>query len=74
MCINDLPCSVKHAKVSKYANDTSLGLQSDKISRLIEVLNDDLKSPYLWLKGNILSLNVAKPNHWSFPLDIGKLL
>ena len=58
--INDLPYSVKNAKVSMYADDTSVAFQSDRTSQLTEALNDDLKNVHLWLKGNKLSLNVAK--------------
>ena len=58
--INDLPYSVKNAKVSIYADDTSLALQSKNISQLTAALNDDLRNLYLWLKGNKLSLNVAR--------------
>ena len=58
--INDLPYSIKNAKVSMYADDTSLALESDRISQLTEALNDDLKNLDLWLKGDKLSLNVAK--------------
>ena len=58
--INDLPYSVKNATVSICADDTSLALQSESISQLTAALNDDLKNLHLWLKGNKLSLNVAK--------------
>ena len=40
--INGLPYSVKNAKLSMYADDICLALQSDQISQLTEVLNDDL--------------------------------
>ena len=58
--INDLPYSVKNAKVSMYAGDTSLAFQSGRTSQLTEALNDELKNLHLWLKGNKLSLTVAK--------------
>ena len=58
--INDLPYSVKNTKVSMYADDTNLALKSKNISQLTEALNDDLRNLHLWLKGNKLSLNVAK--------------
>ena len=58
--INDLPYSVKNEKVFIYADDTSLALQSESISQLAAALNDDLRNIHLWLKGNILSLNVTK--------------
>jgi len=54
--INDLPYSVKNAKVSIYADDTSLALQSENISQLTAALNEDLRNLHLWLKGNKLSL------------------
>ena len=60
ICINDLPYTVKNAKVSMYADHTILALQSDKIHQLTEALNDDLKNLQLWLNGNKLFLNVAK--------------
>lgn len=54
--INDLPYSVKNAKVSIYADDTSLALKSENISQLTAALNYDLRNLHLWLKGNKLSL------------------
>jgi len=54
--INDLPYSVKNAKVSIYADGTSLALQSENISQLTAALNEDLRNLHLWLKGNKLSL------------------
>ena len=43
-----------------YADDTSLCLKSRDISQLNEAINDDLAHLDSWLKGNKLSLNVAK--------------
>ena len=43
-----------------YADDTSLCLKSKDISQLNEAINDDLEHLDSWLKGNKLSLNVAK--------------
>ena len=43
-----------------YAHDTSLSFKADNISRLSEALNEDLEALDNWLKGNKLSLNVAK--------------
>ena len=58
--LNDLPYSVKNAEVSIYADDTSSAFQSERTSPLTEALTDDHKYLHLWLKGNKLSLNVAK--------------
>ena len=58
--INDLPSAVQGSTVSMYADDTSLCLKSRDISQLNEAINDDLAHLDSWLKGNKLSLNVAK--------------
>ena len=58
--INDLPSAVQSSTVSKYADDTSLCLKSKDISQLNEAINVDLEHLDSWLKGNKLSLNVAK--------------
>ena len=57
---NDLPSAVQGSTVSMYADDTSLCLKSRDISQLNEAINDDLAHLDSWLKGNKLSLNVAK--------------
>ena len=56
MYINDLSYSVKNAKVSIHADDTSLAPQSENISQLTAALSDDLRNLHLWLKGNKPSL------------------
>ena len=43
-----------------YADDSSLSFKGDNISQLSEALNVDLKALDNLLKGNKLSLNVAK--------------
>ena len=58
--INDLPSAVQDSTVSMYADDTSLCLKSRDISQLNKAINDDLEHLDSWLKGNKLSLNVAK--------------
>ena len=58
--INDLPSAVQGSTVSMYADDTSLCLKSRDISQLNEAINDDLAHLDSWLKGNKLSLDVAK--------------
>ena len=58
--INDLPEVVNASTVSLYADDTSLTFQSQDISQLNEIINDDLKHLDLWIQGNTLSLNVSK--------------
>ena len=58
--ITDLPSAVQSSTVSMYADDTSLCLKSKDISQLNEAINVDLERLDSWLKGNKLSLNVAK--------------
>ena len=58
--INDLPKVVNNASVFMYADDTRLSCMNDNLFRLNEALNTDLKSLDKRLKGNKLSLNVAK--------------
>ena len=60
ICINDLPLAVQDSTVSMYADDTSLCHQSHNLTQLNEAINNDLKKLDTWLKGNKLSLNVAK--------------
>ena len=60
--INDLPHAIQKSAVSMYADDTSLCYQTSDISNLNNVINNDLMQLDTWLKGNKLSLNVAKTN------------
>ena len=57
--INDLPKTIQ-GKVSMYADDTSLCHMSNDISKLESAINKDLELLDNWLKGNKLSLNLAK--------------
>ena len=43
-----------------YADDTSLSYQNHSIHQLNRTLNQDLKALNKWLRGNKISLNVAK--------------
>ena len=45
-----------------YADDTSLCYQASDIETLNKAINNDLIQLATWLKGNKLSLNVAKAN------------
>ena len=58
--INDLPEVVNASTVSMFADDTSLTFQSQDISQLNKIINDDRKHLDLWIQGNKLSLNVSK--------------
>ena len=58
--VNDLPKIIDNAKVYMYADETSLSHQNHNISQLNRDLNRDLEALDKWLRGNKLSLNVAK--------------
>ena len=60
--INDLPHAVRNSVVSIYAGDTGLRYQVSEIKTLNEAINNDLTQLESWLKGNKLSLNIAKTN------------
>ena len=58
--INDLPKAVQGSSVTMSADDTSFCHQSHNLTQLNEAINSDLIKPATWLRGNKLSLNVAK--------------
>ena len=60
--INDLPHAIQNTAVSMYADDMSLCYQALDIKNLNNAINNDLMQLDSWLKGNRLSLNVAKTN------------
>ena len=57
--INDLPKTIQ-GKVSISSDDTSLCHLSNDIAKLESAINEDQELLDSWLKGNKLSLNVAK--------------
>ena len=58
--INDLPKAVQGSSVTMSADDTSFCHQSHDLTQLNEAINSDLIKLGTWLRGNKLSLNVAK--------------
>ena len=60
--INDLPQASQNSAVSMYADNTSLCYQTSDVNNLKDAINNDLMQLDTWLKGNKLSLNVAKTN------------
>ena len=60
MYINDLPLSLDNAKVTMYADDTSISYSSKSVDAISSAINDDLSNLKLCLEGNKLSLNVSK--------------
>ena len=57
---NDLPQAVKNSTIAIYDDDTIIAYRSDDIHKLQETMSKDLTTVVEWLKGNKLSLNVAK--------------
>ena len=58
--INDLPFSLKKAKATMYADDTSISFSSSSLEELDQTLNSELSHLKQWLLGNKLSSNVLK--------------
>ena len=58
--MKDLPNCVRDAKVTMYADDTSVGNTSKRISDIKTNLTPDLLSVCDWFKANKLSLNTIK--------------
>ena len=58
--VNDLPFVLQDSNVSMYSDGTSLCYQSNDMTQLKEVVNNDLKKLDSWLQVHQLSLNVAK--------------
>ena len=52
MYINDLPLSLDNAKVTMYADDTSISHSSKSVDAINSAINDDLSNLKLWLEGN----------------------
>ena len=60
--MNDLPNCVQDAKVTMYANDTSVGNTSRRISDIKTNLIPDLLSVCDWLKGEFRAQNKLGSN------------
>ena len=58
--INDLPFSLKKAKVTMYADDTNISYSSSSLEDVNQALNSELSHLKKWLLGNKLSLNILK--------------
>ena len=57
--INDLPNISNKLKFFLFADDTNIYFESDSLSKLEKVINEELN---LWLNINSLSLNISKTN------------
>ena len=60
MYLNDFPLVLDNAKVTMYADDTSIASSSKSVDAINSAINDDLSNLKLWLECNKLSLNVTK--------------
>ena len=58
--VNDLPFALKCSKVTMYADDTSLAHSAKDAKDITSTMNIELENLKVWLRGNKLSLNVAK--------------
>lgn len=59
---NDLPLTLKDAKISMYADDSTIYIAKPTIDELSSVLNQELKAVVTWITNNKLVLNTAKTN------------
>jgi len=60
--INDLPKSSKKVSFYLFADDTNIYFESENLSQLEKVVNNELKHIKKWLDVNKLALNVDKTN------------
>ena len=58
--INDLPFSLKKAKVTMYADNTRISYSSSSLEDVNQTLNNELSYLKKWLLGNKHSLNILK--------------
>ena len=64
--INDLPNISDILQFYLFADDTNIYYEADKIDKLEQVINNELKKLYTWLIVNRLSLNIDKTNFLVF--------
>ena len=61
--INDLPNASKKLTFYLFADDISIYYESNDLSDLIKIVNNELKFVKKWLDANKLSLNIDKTNY-----------
>ena len=66
--INDQPHAIQNSTLSMYADDASLCYQTSDINNLNDAIDNDLMQLDNWLKGNTLSLNVAKNELYAYSI------
>ena len=53
-------------KIYLFADDTNIYVESETISELVQIVNNELKSVKNWIDANLLSLNISKTNYIIF--------
>ena len=71
--INDLPRASKLTEPLLFADDTSIFFSHSNPNYLENVLNNELLNIDVWLKCNVLSINVQKTNYVIFRLSQRKV-
>ncbi len=66
--LNDLPSVLMNSTITMYADDTAIYYESNDMSELEVMLQEDMNLIYNWLCVNKLSLNVAKSKSMVFSL------
>ena len=74
---SDLPNVSNKIKIYLFADDTNIYVESETISELVEVVNNELKLVKNWIDANLLSLNISNTKYiifhspvMSIPYDI----
>ena len=70
MYINDLPCVLQRAKVTKHADDARTSCSSSSVTDLTTAINSDLQELNTWLQSNKLTLNVVKTRGMIFGSEL----
>ena len=64
--INDLPNVSNKIKIYLFADDTNIYVESETISELVQIVNNELKLVKNWIDANLFSLNISKTNYIIF--------
>ena len=76
---NDLPYCLCQTKCILFADDTTIFASDSNVTKVYQIMNNELKTASEWFRANKLSLNVSKTNYMLFskynvPNDIYEIL
>ena len=64
--INDLPYMSNKIKIYIFADDTNIYVECENISKVVQIMNKELKVIKTLIDANLLSLNISKTNYIIF--------